>query len=320
LLLLPGYAVPASSLDGVRARLSHRFECFTVEYPGSGTARTPWLPLTVADLAVEAVRRLDELNLESAHVYGPSFGGLVAQEMAIRFPERVRALILVATTPGGARAAQRNLRLLADAALELKTRFGRSVRLSGLVHQGYAASLHDTLGRLDRIQAKTLIIHGGRDGLVPVAAARLLHEQITGSTLIMLPDARHSDPLDYPTESAAVIVDWFDRSGPFPVGHRREHCRLPAPIDRALALPIGQLRAIRSTLAFIAGDKPSSRLRPGAEAGGRDRRTEPIGRTRRSRSRPCEPPTMNTDRIPSRCGPGGSRPRVPEQDDPKGRS
>lgn len=251
LLLLPGYAVPASSLNIVHGLLSDRFECFTVEYPGSGNAPTPWLPMTVADLAAHAVRRLDELNLESAHVYGLSFGGLVAQEMATRFPERVRALVLGATTPGGPRAAQRNPRLFFGAMWDLKVQFGQSVRASGIICQGYAAILHDTNSRLDQIQAKTLIVHGGSDGLVPIAATQLLHEQITDSTLVVLPGAGHSYAFDHPTDGAAVIIDWFDRSKPFPEGHYRGRRPLPRPIDRALALPIAQLRALRTVLALI---------------------------------------------------------------------
>jgi 3-oxoadipate enol-lactonase len=253
LLLLPGYAVPASSLDDVHGHLSDRFECFTFEYPGSGNARTPLLPITVVDLAAEAVHRLDELNLESVHVYGMSFGGLVAQEMAIRFPERVRALVLGATTAGGSRAVQRNPCALVGAFWDLRAQFEQSVRVSGIIYQAYAASLHDTNGRLDQIQARTLILHGNRDRIVSVAAAQLLHEQIPDSTLIVLPDAGHTYAFDDPSETTAVIVDWFDRSGPFPAGQYRQRRRLPEPIDRPMAHPIGQLRALRTMLALIVG-------------------------------------------------------------------
>jgi len=62
------------------------------------------------ELAADAVRVLDELGLDSAHVFGASFGGMIAQELAIRFPERVRGLVLGGTTPGGPQAVMANMR------------------------------------------------------------------------------------------------------------------------------------------------------------------------------------------------------------------
>src|SRR4051812_50164197 len=65
------------------------------------------------ELAADAAEVLDRLGIPAAHVYGVSMGGMIAQELAIRFPERVRGLVLGGTTPGGPRAVRPTVRELA---------------------------------------------------------------------------------------------------------------------------------------------------------------------------------------------------------------
>src|SRR4051812_50000373 len=58
----------------------------------------------MAELAADAAGVMRAAGVESAHVYGVSMGGMIAQELAIRFPERVRGLVLAGTWAGGPRA------------------------------------------------------------------------------------------------------------------------------------------------------------------------------------------------------------------------
>ncbi len=89
-----------------------RFDCITYDNRGSGRSGAPLRPTSMAELAADAAGLLRELGVESAHVCGLSMGGMIAQELAIRFPERVRGLVLGGTTPGGPRAARPTLREL----------------------------------------------------------------------------------------------------------------------------------------------------------------------------------------------------------------
>ncbi len=68
--------------------------------PGTGRSETPLLPLTIPALAGLAEGVLDALGCEQVDVLGYSFGGIVAQHLARRAPERIRRLVLAATTPG----------------------------------------------------------------------------------------------------------------------------------------------------------------------------------------------------------------------------
>ena len=196
------------------------------------------------ELAADAARLLDALEVESAHVLGASFGGMVAQELAIRFPERVRALVLAGATPGGPRAVLPNLEelaaILGQAALalpregppwigallfspEFRRRHPERVRELvplflrhlpppwGLAARWWASVYHDTVSRLPEIQAPTLVMHGERDGTAPVGAAHLLAERIPDAELAIVPEAGHAFALEAPEETLRTCLEWLDR-------------------------------------------------------------------------------------------------------------
>jgi 3-oxoadipate enol-lactonase len=84
----------------VRRFLASGHEVIAVDNRGSGRSSTPWRPWTTRTMAADAVAVLDELEVERAHVGGASLGGMIAQELALEFPERVSTLVLGCTTGG----------------------------------------------------------------------------------------------------------------------------------------------------------------------------------------------------------------------------
>jgi pimeloyl-ACP methyl ester carboxylesterase len=68
----------------------------------------------------------------------------------------------------------------------------------------YAASLHNTYGRLGRIGAPTLVVHGAEDRMIPVANAHLMAERIPGAQLRILEDSGHLYPTDEPGIDAEI--------------------------------------------------------------------------------------------------------------------
>src|SRR3954453_9486988 len=118
LLLITGFTISSAVFEPVLDLYTPRLECIVFDNRGSGRSSAPLLT-SMPELAADAAGLLRALGLDSAHVYGLSMGGMIAQELAIRFPERVRGLVLGGTTPGGPRAARptrRELRALGAAA------------------------------------------------------------------------------------------------------------------------------------------------------------------------------------------------------------
>lgn len=292
LLLITGFTISAAVFDPILPLYSQRFECLTYDNRGSGRSGSPLRLTSMPELAADAARLLDALGVASAHVYGLSMGGMIAQELAIRFPDRVRGLILGGTTAGGPRAvrpALRELAMLAGATVGGLRQPGRPwmaaavfspefrreqpeqvrallkhftrhrARPQGYPAHWWATVYHDTISRLGRIQAPTLVMHGEHDAMSPLGNARLLAERIPDAELVLVPDAGHAYPLERPEESFDRLTDWLDRRGPIPAG--RPHTGLGArlePFTRPLGLPVGALRTGRS-LVGLAGDRARRR-------------------------------------------------------------
>ncbi len=283
LLLITGFAISSAIFEPVLPLYTGRFAVTSYDNRGAGRSSAARPGLSMGQLAADAVGLLDAVGLDSAHVYGLSMGGMVAQEMALRFPHRVRSLILGATTPGGPHAGVpvRELRALAghlpgpleharartvaamlfsaefrarepERVAELLGYVGRHrARASGLSAHWWASLYHDTWSRLPRLDRPTLVMHGGADGLTPLTAARRLAGRIPGAELAVVPGAGHAYLLEKPQESFDLLAGFLDRLGP--VGPGRPPNRLVAgvePLHRGLSA--GAWRAGRSALEVLS--------------------------------------------------------------------
>jgi pimeloyl-ACP methyl ester carboxylesterase len=186
-------AIAASSLKQVVQQFAQRFTCIVFDHRGSALSRPSWGLMTTPSMARDAVNVLHHAGFDSAHVFGVSLGGMMAQELAIRHPKRVRTLVLAATTAGGPSAAAPGVPTLLRELQHAYSVFpgSWSVSVRGMVYQGWAAATHDTTARAQRISAPTLIIHGEQDPLVPVANARILASVIPGSEFRLVRGAGH---------------------------------------------------------------------------------------------------------------------------------
>jgi len=186
---------------------------------------------SLSDMADDAAGVLTALGLKSAHVCGASMGGMIAQQLALNHPERVRSLTLMMTDSGARGLPRPTLKVSAallarpadpDALDSLVDHYYRLFRLIGSPAypgpeawlrqvcadavrrsnrpQGFARHLMaiaaDTgrAAQLGRINAPTLVLHGLADPLIPVAAAHDLAARIPGAQLELIEGMGHDLP------------------------------------------------------------------------------------------------------------------------------
>lgn len=199
--------------------IGQQFEILTLDQRGLGQTLGPDREYSMLDYAEDAIGLLDAVGWDRCHLMGVSFGGMVAQELAIRYPERFDRIVLACTSSGGAGGASYPLHLHLDDTLP--ERAARQARLADVrkddawcaAHpdelqavvdgilagalvgadqpgraEGYRRQLLarkglDTYDRLASIAAPVFICGGRYDGIAPVENQLALQRQIPGSRL-----------------------------------------------------------------------------------------------------------------------------------------
>ena len=201
---------------------------------GTGQSDKPEAPpYSTAGFAGDAIAILDHMGVARAHVYGVSMGGAIGQLLGIEHAQRVGALVLACSSPGGAHrfppteAAQTlisgssgpNVMEAFFAHQWATPRFFLSMRES-LKHPmpEYAEQLHaqanlehDSWERLPEISAATLILQGNDDPVVPPANARLLQERIPGAALHLVRRGRHMFFIEFSREVDRLVNNFLAR-------------------------------------------------------------------------------------------------------------
>lgn len=243
--------------DAFLDALAADFDVVAFDHRGVGDSTDVGGEFTIADLADDAALVLDALDWPAAHVMGISMGGMVAQELAIRHPDRVRTLVLGCTYAGGAGSAldapgpMEMFQAMQTGDIEAVVKASYTANLSSaytddqahyepfraaslsvripvttVMRQAQAAILHDTSTRLNAVTAPTLVLHGTADRMLPISNAEHIAGLVPGAQLEVFDGVGH--------------LFWWERTD-LSAELVREHC----------------LRSVMSTLATQSATGPA---------------------------------------------------------------
>jgi pimeloyl-ACP methyl ester carboxylesterase len=219
------------------AELRESFEVVAFDNRGIGLSAPIDGPFTIAEMAEDTAALMQVLGIENAHVAGISMGGMIAQELALAHPERLRSLTLGCTYcggPGSRLMPEENARKLmegmASGDREKAIRASYEVNLSPAFRadeshwaafhematavpaakqtielQAQAIFGHDTSGRLGEISTPTLIVHGTEDGVLPFPNGELIASLIPSARFETLAGVGHMFWWEQPGASAGLI-------------------------------------------------------------------------------------------------------------------
>lgn len=229
------------------AALSSHYQTITFDNRGAGRSDVPEGPYTIKEMASEAVQLLDALDIPAAHIVGSSMGGMIAQEVAIQYPDKAFSVSLIATQCGGPHAfgaARENAAALEELATldmtpqerargwvpytlsqcfraanpELVEEYVRVSALyppttTGLRAQWSALMGYDSWERLPLVTAPALILQGDQDLLVPPENADVLGVRIPESRVALIPGAGHSLAFEAAETVNGLLLEFFAETG-----------------------------------------------------------------------------------------------------------
>ena len=217
--------------------LRRDFDVIAYDHRGVGASSRLEGPITIVRMAEDAVGLLDALGIDAAHIVGISMGGMIAQELALAHPDRVRTLTLGCTYCGGegstlmapelvkrmaevrkSRDRDRILRLTweanvsaaqAEDAASYSTYCDisqeRAVALSVIAAQVAAINGHDTSARLPELAMPTLVVHGTADQVIPVENGRMVSSLIADSRFETFDGVGHLFFWERPDRAAELV-------------------------------------------------------------------------------------------------------------------
>jgi len=230
LLLIIGLGSSSRLWERVRGELAEHFRTIAFDHRGIGRSTLGNAKYSMALMAMDAAAVLDAAEVEEAHVFGTSMGGMVAQEFALNFPHRVSSLILGCTMAGGPTAirAPRPMtegltpeqigHLLIALSYHPSTPrklIEEDLGLIGVPNPAvYQAQLESILSwecfsRLPQIEVPTLLIHGDADQRIPFDNSPLIAAQLPNAKVVALPDTGHVFFTEKPAATFEAVLDFL---------------------------------------------------------------------------------------------------------------
>ncbi len=222
--------------------LASRFKVVTFDNRGAGRSGKPEGPYSISQMAADAACLMEHLGWASAHVLGASMGGMIAQELALEKPERVRRLVLMCTCCGGHEQVLASPEIYALLNIPRKGLTPEDIAWASLpllfpqeyidenpaamravvdaflvapieprcfVWQMAAITSWSDFPRLKDMRPPTLVITGSEDVLIPPQNSRILAGVIPESKLVVIKGAGHALQSMYPQQVAKEVLDFL---------------------------------------------------------------------------------------------------------------
>ncbi len=225
--------------------LSKRYQVLLFDTRGTGKTQDKGIIYSMPLLARDTISLMDKLGIEQAHLFGISMGGLIAQEMVLRYPVRFKKLILASTScglrhgtlvsfdrlkfwlkyPFDSRIRSRSLmtniffsQKYLNQKMESEEKRKKTVSRRLLIHdtpiktklkQMTGIFFCDTFCRLPQITSQTLIITGTKDFMVPHKNSTILAERIPSTKLLKLKGHGHALIGESPEKVSSIILDFL---------------------------------------------------------------------------------------------------------------
>jgi 3-oxoadipate enol-lactonase len=221
--------------DGVVSCLGDRFQIIRYDKRGHGLSDAPEPPYSIDDLSDDLAGLLDKLEIQNALLCGLSVGGLIAQRFALKYPDRVRALVLCDTGAriGTVESWNQRIEIVRSGGVEafvapsMERWFSAAFRQKRAAEvRGYANMLRQTsvkgyLGlcaalrdadltrAVSAITKPTLVLCGDQDIATPPELGRTLAEAIPGARFSLIPEAAHLSSIEQPEIMAKTLMQFF---------------------------------------------------------------------------------------------------------------
>lgn len=238
LLFLHGLGANHRNWEAQLDAFAANYRCIAPDWRGAGNSDCPPGPYTLEQFADDLAAVCDRLGVDRAPVVGQSMGGCIAQAFALRHPQRVSALVIVASRPRSASTSEQGLhaiealiaaegidavpdRFLDDvypaafqgAHPEIVGRFRREISAyepAGLLAAMAGLSSFDFTPRLEEIRAPTLCIAGAFDKVCPPVETELMTRLIPGARSVLFDDCGHQPHVEAPERFNALLTAFLD--------------------------------------------------------------------------------------------------------------
>lgn len=242
LLLIHGLGLDSRAWASQIAALSQTYQVIVFDNRGAGRSDAPATIYSTEQMAEDTIALLNLLAIDRVHVLGFSMGGLVAQVLALKYPTRVKSLLLVSTAArlpamtqqviqGWTQLLKEKIRpgtrmrlqlpwLFTDRFLQDSTQVDNLIEVSlhypyqstthGFAGQVAACVSHNTLSHISQLSSTTLVLGGREDILIPAKASQELARKIPNATLQIVEGAAHNFFLEMPDRFNQVVLHFLN--------------------------------------------------------------------------------------------------------------